>query len=148
MLHSAVQKVFVVLKISNILYNIRLSDYDGCDKLENYLYRIRIISRMRISVVNPLDIYYKVHGIPENICITFIQCRPNVFDVGPTLYKCYTNVLCLLGCLSPRQYHRAIGTLWMIPHICEIIPCRCRDASIPSTHETLTQCWFNVGPTS
>ena len=26
-----------------------------------------------------------------------IQRRPNVFDVGPTLYKCYTNVLCLLG---------------------------------------------------
>ena len=23
--------------------------------------------------------------------------RPNVFDVGPTLYKCYTNVFCLLG---------------------------------------------------
>ena len=35
----------------------------------------------------------------QNICITFIQRRPNVFDVGPTLYKCYTNVLCLLGCL-------------------------------------------------
>ena len=33
----------------------------------------------------------------QNICITFIQRRPNVFDVGPTLYKCYTNVLCLLG---------------------------------------------------
>ena len=32
----------------------------------------------------------------QNICITFIQRRPNVFDVGPTLYKCYTNVLCLL----------------------------------------------------
>ena len=32
-----------------------------------------------------------------NICITFVQCRPNVFDVGSTLYKCYTNVLCLLG---------------------------------------------------
>ena len=30
-------------------------------------------------------------------CITFIQRRPNVFDVGQTLYKCYTNVLCLLG---------------------------------------------------
>ena len=28
---------------------------------------------------------------------TFVQRRPNVFDVGPTLYKCYTNVLCLLG---------------------------------------------------
>ena len=31
------------------------------------------------------------------ICITFEQRRPNVFDVGPTLYKCYTNVVCLLG---------------------------------------------------
>ena len=33
----------------------------------------------------------------QNICITFVQRRPNVFDVGPTLYKCYTNVLCLPG---------------------------------------------------
>ena len=32
-----------------------------------------------------------------NICITFIQRRPNVFDAGPTLYKCHANVLCLLG---------------------------------------------------
>ena len=23
----------------------------------------------------------------QNICITFIQRRPNVFDAGPTLYK-------------------------------------------------------------
>ena len=35
----------------------------------------------------------------QNICIPFIQCWTNVEDVGPTLYKCYTNVLCLLGCL-------------------------------------------------
>ena len=34
----------------------------------------------------------------QNICIKFIQRRPNVFDVGPTLYKCYTNVSCLLVC--------------------------------------------------
>ena len=34
----------------------------------------------------------------QNIRITLIQRRPNVFDVGPTLYKCYTNVLCLLVC--------------------------------------------------
>ena len=27
----------------------------------------------------------------------FMQCWTNVEDVGPTLYKCYTNVLCLLG---------------------------------------------------
>ena len=33
----------------------------------------------------------------QNICITFIQRRLNVLDVGTTLYKCYTNVLCLLG---------------------------------------------------
>ena len=33
----------------------------------------------------------------QNICITCIQRRPNVFDVGTTLYKWYTNVLCLLG---------------------------------------------------
>ena len=32
----------------------------------------------------------------QNICITFVQCRTNVEDVGSTLYKCYTNVLCLL----------------------------------------------------
>ena len=33
----------------------------------------------------------------QNICITFVQRRPKVFDVGLTLYKCYTNVLCSLG---------------------------------------------------
>ena len=33
----------------------------------------------------------------KNICITFVQCWTNVEDVGPTLYKCYANVLCLLG---------------------------------------------------
>ena len=27
----------------------------------------------------------------------FMQCWTNVEDVGPALYKCYTNVLCLLG---------------------------------------------------
>ena len=29
-------------------------------------------------------------------CLTFVQYWTNVVDVGPTLYKCYTNVLCLL----------------------------------------------------
>ena len=33
----------------------------------------------------------------QNICITFVQCWTNVKDVGPTLYKCYANVLCLLS---------------------------------------------------
>ena len=35
--------------------------------------------------------------LTQDICITFIQRRPNVFDVGPTLYKCYTNVSCSLA---------------------------------------------------
>ena len=33
----------------------------------------------------------------QNICITFVQRRPNVFGVGVALYKCYINILCLLG---------------------------------------------------
>ena len=36
----------------------------------------------------------------QDTCIPFVQRRPNVFDVGPALHKCYTNVLCLLGCAS------------------------------------------------
>ena len=34
---------------------------------------------------------------PQNIGMTFVQHCTNVEDVGPTLYKCYTNVLCLLS---------------------------------------------------
>ena len=37
----------------------------------------------------------------QSICITFVQRRPNVQDVGPTLYKCYTNVLRLLDRQRP-----------------------------------------------
>ena len=47
----------------------------------------------------------------HSICIIFLQCRPNVEDVGPTLYKCYTNVLCLLGyslTIAPRPSHRTV----------------------------------------
>ena len=35
----------------------------------------------------------------QNICMAFVECWTNVEDVGPTLYKCYTNVLCLLRLL-------------------------------------------------
>ena len=34
----------------------------------------------------------------QNVCIAFVQRRANVKDVGPTLYKCSTGGLCLLGC--------------------------------------------------
>ena len=39
----------------------------------------------------------------QNICITFVQRRPNVFDVGPTLYKYYANVLRLLD-IAPKNH--------------------------------------------
>ena len=35
--------------------------------------------------------------VTQNVCIIFVQCRTNVEDVRSTLYKCYTNALCLLG---------------------------------------------------
>ena len=48
----------------------------------------------------------------QNIYITFIQRRPNVFDVGPTLYKCHTNVLCLLGyCCFPGDRWESLCSL-------------------------------------
>ena len=34
----------------------------------------------------------------HNIFIAFIQRRPNVEDIGPTLYKCYENVVCTSKC--------------------------------------------------
>ena len=54
----------------------------------------------------------------QNICITFVQRRPNVFDVGATLYKCYTNVLCLLG--SPRVCHPLIQNSRVCLHLYQI----------------------------
>ena len=33
----------------------------------------------------------------QNICLTFIECWNSVKDVWPALFKCSTNVLCLLG---------------------------------------------------
>ena len=47
----------------------------------------------------------------QNILITFIQCWSNVFDVGPTLYKCYTNVLCLLEYAVSIGHTRITETL-------------------------------------
>ena len=58
-----------------------------------------------------------IQTIPSklNICITFIQRRPNVFDVGPTLYKCYANVLCLLWMRSYIFRHSLADVLCDFP---------------------------------
>ena len=47
----------------------------------------------KIAINNELELSRTV----KKNCITFKQCRTDVEDVEPTLYKCYTNVLCLLG---------------------------------------------------
>ena len=47
-----------------------------------------------------MEKYPTVYPVNTKICITFVKRRPNVFDVVPTLYKCYANVLCLLGMLQ------------------------------------------------
>ena len=47
-----------------------------------------------------LSMACNIDQFPSNtkqFCITFIHCRTNVEDVGPTLFKCYTNVVCLIG---------------------------------------------------
>ena len=41
----------------------------------------------------------------QNISTTFVQRRPNDFDVGLTLYKCYTIFLCLLEDMSGLNLH-------------------------------------------
>ena len=35
----------------------------------------------------------------EGICVALGQHRPNVFDAGPALYRCCTDVSSLLGCV-------------------------------------------------
>ena len=42
---------------------------------------------------------------PANICITFVQCWPNVEDVGTTLYKCYANVCWIVDDLIDIKLH-------------------------------------------
>ena len=51
----------------------------------------------RICVTPLRGTYHTTTQQSQNICITCVQCRTNVEDVGPTLYKYYANVLCLLG---------------------------------------------------
>ena len=45
----------------------------------------------------------------KNNCIAFVQCWTNVEDVGPTLYKWYTNLSCLL---RNYQYKLVMTSPW------------------------------------
>ena len=71
--------------------------------------RNRILIKWAVTAACPLHsrFYWTANPVNTNICITFVQCWSNVGDVGPTLYKCYTNVLCLMGSyVSTRRYQR------------------------------------------
>ena len=49
----------------------------------------------------------------QSICITFVQSRPNIFDVGLTLFKCYTNVcVCVYWHASMAQHLSDIWDIW------------------------------------
>ena len=67
-------------------------------QLKNIIYQKCLVA---LHLSKPVHIMYFIvlHAQSQptrNICITFVQRRPNVFGVDPTLYKCYANVLCLL----------------------------------------------------
>ena len=46
--------------------------------------------------------------LTQNICITFVQSWTNVEDIGPTLYKYYTNVLCYWVTARAGIHQRAV----------------------------------------
>ena len=66
----------------------------------------------------------------------FIQCWTNVEDVGPTLYKCYTIVLCLLG--PTRNVTKLVYQLRAFPANVKRDEC----------DEIVSQSCFKVGPAS
>ena len=77
----------------------------------DHCFPLHITSPAGFTVIRPpactlyiSDIWDRDNGVAggltqqtQNICITFIQFVANVEEVGPTLYKCVRNVLCLLG---------------------------------------------------
>ena len=54
----------------------------------------RFVCIMDLNSCTDRDIIFPVN---TKHLYDFMQCWTNVEDVGPTLYKWYTNVLCLLG---------------------------------------------------
>ena len=72
------------------------------------------------------------HPVNTTHLYDFVQCWTNVEDVGPTLYKCYRNVLCLLG---RRTFSQTV-------YICAMLV-QCW-ASVADVGLTLKQRWVSV----
>ena len=85
----------------------------------------------------------------KNIGIIFAQCWTDVEDVGPTLYKCYTNVLCLLGsffCNIPNLTRVCIHPLSYISSSKHETSTQCRTmlGSVVEGRPTLVQLWVDA----
>ena len=66
--------------------------------IDLYTCIVGLRSALSMCLQHNLDAVLVFSQQTRNICMTFAQCWTNVEDVVPTLYKCYTNILCLLGC--------------------------------------------------
>ena len=83
------------------------------------------------KLLDPKSLYW--HSVNKKHLYDFMQCWTNVENVGPTLYKCYTNVLCLLGCR--RTFSQTFYIYSML------LKCW---ASVADVGLALKQHWINV----
>ena len=83
------------------------------------------------KLLDPKSLYW--HSVNTKHLYDFMQCWTNVENAGPTLYKCYTNVLCLLGCR--RTFSQTLYIYLML------VQCW---ASVADVGLALKQHWINV----
>ena len=83
------------------------------------------------KLLYPKSLYW--HSVNTKHLYDFMQCWTNVENVGPTLYKCYTNVLCLLGCRRTSSQTLYIYSM--------LVQCW---ASVADVGLALKQHWINV----
>ena len=81
---------------------------------------------------NRLTLCVYRHTVNTTHLYDFVQCWTNGEDVGPTLYKCYTNVLCLL---ARRTFSQTL-------YICTMLV-QCW-ASVADFGLTLKQRWVSI----
>ena len=74
-----------------------------CFFLQFLFFRLKIIldNHFFLQIGFTAKVLVSTSQQAQNICITFVKCRPNAIATGPTLCKCYTNVLCLLWSSYP-----------------------------------------------
>ena len=82
----------------------------------------------------------------QHIYITFVQCRTNVKDVGPTLHKCYSNVLWSLGWQLGDA--RNIDALWCVCSKDLEWPTERRSSLIPVAPESIGKALLFSDPMS